>query len=59
MRTYKHFDREFRTKHKAFIFCLDECESKIIVTKRNRVNQFVVEVDSRGGEWLSRVVGDG
>ena len=58
MRIYKHYDRDFRTKHKAFNFCLNEFGSSIIVTERNRVNKFVVEVDIRGGEWLWRVVGD-
>ena len=58
MRIYKHFDRDFKTKHKAFTFCLDEFGSKIIITERNRANKFVVEVDIRGGDWLCRVVGD-
>ena len=58
MSVYKHFDRVFRTKHKAFTFCLDEFGSNIIVTERNRFNKFVVVVDIRGGDWLYRVVGD-
>ena len=45
LRDYKHLDRDFRTKHKVFIFCLDESGSKINITERNRFNNFVVESD--------------
>ena len=58
-RVYKHFDRDFRTKHKVFIFRLGDSGDKIIITERNRFNNFVVEVDLGGeGEWLCRIAGE-
>ena len=55
MRIYKHFDLDFKTKHKIFIFSLDESGSFIKITERNRANNFAVEVDLGGGDWLSRI----
>ena len=56
MRIYKHFDIEFKTKYKIFIFTLDESGSFIKIVERNRSNSYVVEVDLGGGDWLRRVV---
>ena len=55
MRIYKHFDIEFKTKHKIFIFTLDESGSFIRIVERNRSNSYVVEVDLGGGAWLCKV----
>ena len=56
MRIYEHFDIEFKTKHKIFIFTLDESSSFIRIVERNRINSYVVEVDLGGGAWLRRVI---
>ena len=56
MRFYKHFNLDFKTKHKIFIFMLDESGRFIRITERNRVNNYVVEVDLGGGEWICRTV---
>ena len=58
MRDYKHLDRDFGTKHKVFIFQLDDSGGKIIITERNRFKNFVVDIDLGGGYWLSNVVGE-
>ena len=62
MTDYKHLDRDFRTKHKVFIFQLDDSGAKIIIMERNRFNSFVVEIDIWGGrgwgDWLCNVVGE-
>ena len=55
MRLYKHFDLDFKTKYKVFIFTLDDTGSFIRIEERNRVNSYVLEVDLGGGEWLSRI----
>ena len=57
-RVYKHFDRDFRTKYKVFSFRLDDSGGKIIITERNRFNNFVVEFDLGGGEWLCRIASE-
>ena len=51
-RVYKHFDRDFRTKHKVFIFRLHDSGGKIIIIERNRFNNFDVELDL-GGEGVN------
>ena len=58
MRDYKYRDRDFRTKHKVFIFRLDDTGGNVIITERNRFNSFVVEIDIGGGNWLCNVVGE-
>ena len=61
LRDYKHLDRDFRTKHKVFIFCLDESGSKINITERNRFNNIDIWLGGGGGwgcDWLCRVVGE-
>ena len=55
MRIYKHFDLDFKTKFKIFIFTLDDSGRYIRIEERNRVNSYVLEVDLGGGEWLSRI----
>ena len=57
-RVYKHFDRDFRTKHKVFLFRLGDSGGKIIITEKNRNKNFVIEVDLGGGEWLYRIAGE-
>ena len=49
LRVYKQLDRDFRTKHKVFIFRLDDSGGKIIIIERSRFNNFVVELDHLGG----------
>ena len=56
MRICKHFDVDFKTKHKIFIFTLEESGSFIRIVKRNRINSHDVEVNLGGGDWLRRVV---
>ena len=56
MRIYKHFDLDFKTKHKIFSFTLDESGRFIIIVERNRVNKYAVEVDLGGGHWLCRII---
>ena len=58
MRDYSHFDRAFRTKHKSFTLRLDETGGRIKIFERNRSNNFVLEIDLGGGDWLSKVVGE-
>ena len=52
MSIYKHFDIDFKTKHKIFIFTLDASGRFIKIVERNRINSYELEVDLGGGEWL-------
>ena len=56
MRTYKHFDIDFKTKFKTFWFTLDESGSFIKIVERNKYNSYDLEFDLGGGCWLRRVV---
>ena len=55
MRIYKHFDIDFKTKFKSFLFTLDESGCFIRIVEKNIFNSYVLEVDLGGGDWLRRV----
>ena len=53
---YKHFEKEFRTKHKVFYFSLVERGSVIKISEWRKNVTFSMELDLGGGAWIREVI---
>ena len=53
---YKHFEKEFRTKHKVFYFSLVDRGSVIKITEWRKNVTFSLKLDLGGAAWVREIV---
>ena len=53
---YKHFEKEFRTKHKVFYFSLVDRGSVIKISEWRKKVSFSMKLDLGGADWIRKVV---